>query len=146
MFQTLAANANDPEAWLEGNMLTIASLFTAIYMGYFLLGAAVFAFMEARVRTYVFAQSGFNQDTQFESSLKARTLLWLWVSNFLIIIHTLGLGIPWAKVRTMRTKLTNTWVETSADLDSYVTQQQAQQSSIAEQIGDVFDADLGLGI
>ena len=146
MLQNLQAHLNNPEQWIEQNIMLVASLFTTVYLTYFLIGAAVFAFIEARVRRYVFAETTFNGDTKFESALKARTLLWLWTTNFLIILHTFGLGIPWAKVRTLRTKLSNTSMETSSDLDSYVTQQQAEQSSLAEQIGDVFDADLGLGI
>ena len=80
------------------------------------------------------------------STLKARTLAWVMVSNVLLIIITLGFGIPWAKVRMARYIIGNTQVDTAVGIEGYVSQQQQYQSSLGDQIGDAFDVDLGLAI
>ncbi len=67
------------------------------------------------------------------------------ITNFLLVIVTLGLGVPWAKVRMARLFLENTHVDTSIGIDSYLTQRQEEQSSLGEQIGDAFDVDVGVG-
>ena len=64
----------------------------------------------------------------------------------MIIIFTLGFGTPWAKVRVAKMIVENTYVDAPHGFDRYVTQKQTQSSALGEQIGDVFDVDVGLGV
>ena len=81
----------------------------------------------------------------FESTLKASSLAWIFVSNFFIVILTLGLAMPWAKVRVARVMLENTLVNTSEGFDKFLSQQQAQTSALGDQVGEAFDVDVGVG-
>ena len=121
----------------------------AIALGYIAMIFAVFflmAYMQTRQRTYVLENTLLDNKVAFVSSLKARSLAWVMGSNFLLIILTLGLATPWAKVRVARLMLENTYVDAGDGFDQYVTQKQEQQSSLGEQIGDAFDVDIGVGI
>jgi len=117
-----------------------------VYIGFIVISILVFSYSYSRQRAYVFANSKLDDKIELASTLKARPLAWISISNFFVIIFTLGLAIPWAKVRLTRFVLENTQVDTSVGFDSYVTQQEAEQSSLGEQIGDAFDVDVGIGI
>ena len=67
-------------------------------------------------------------------------------SNLSATILSLGLAIPWAKVRVARLVLENTQIDAEGGFDNYMTQKQEQQSAIGEQIGDAFDVDFDVGI
>ena len=68
------------------------------------------------------------------------------MSNFLLVLVTLGLGTPWAKVRRAKLILKNTLVDVEHGIDGFITQQQDKKSALGEQIGDAFDVDIGIGV
>lgn len=68
----------------------------------------------------------------------------IWLTNTLAIILTLGLAIPWAMIRTAHYRAECTRVMVQGDLDQFMQQQQAQQSAMGEELGEVFDLELGV--
>lgn len=81
---------------------------------------------------------------RLESALGARELMWLYISNLLAIVLTLGFATPWAVVRAMRYRASKTTVVTSGPLDGFA-QAEAQQVSVAgEEVADFFDIDIAL--
>ncbi|MGI9289764.1 MAG: YjgN family protein [Gammaproteobacteria bacterium] len=71
-------------------------------------------------------------------------MLGILVTNMIAIIFSLGLLIPWAQMRVMRFQLDRTWVDVNGDLNGVMAGQQEEVSSLGEEIGDVFDVDIGL--
>jgi uncharacterized membrane protein YjgN (DUF898 family) len=71
-------------------------------------------------------------------------MLVILVTNMLAIVCSLGLLIPWAHMRVMRYQLDHTWVDVSGGLDAVMAGEEQKVSSIGEEIGDVFDLDIGL--
>ncbi|MEM6640007.1 MAG: YjgN family protein [Pseudomonadota bacterium] len=135
----VGANAQNPEVLenaLGGGI--IVAVFV-VYAGVFALGFAIWAYTTSRTRAYVYSNATLDSQITFASSLKARRLFWVMFTNGLLVLFTLGLGHPWAKVRMTRLFLNETHVDTSSGIDQYVTQKQEQQSSLGEQIGDAFD-------
>ena len=140
-------NVENPEEMMTnfivgGGAAAIALGYIAmIFVGFFLM-----AYMQTRQRTYILENTLLDNKIAFVSALKARSLTWVMGSNFLLIILTLGLATPWAKVRVARLMLENTYVDAGEGFDQYMTQKQEEQSSLGEQIGDAFDVDIGVGI
>jgi uncharacterized membrane protein YjgN (DUF898 family) len=140
-------NVENPEEILGkllmggGAVAIVIGYVAMIFAGFFLM-----AYMQTRQRTYILENTLLDSKVAFESSLKARSLTWVMLSNFLLIIFTFGLATPWAKVRVARLMMENTFVDTGENFDQYVTQKQEEQSSLGEQIGDAFDVDVGIGI
>ena len=124
---------------------TMIVLIGLVYFGFILMSMFVLAYFYTRQRTYVYENSNLDNKINFASSLKAWPFAWVVITNFLLVIVTLGFGMPWAKVRMAKLLLTNTHVDTSVGIDSYLTQRQEEQSSLGEQIGDAFDVDVGVG-
>ena len=123
-----------------------AILIGLVYFFIILVSLIVSAYSLTRQRTYSFANAKLDQNVSFVSTLKARSLAFVMVTNLFAIVLTLGLATPWATVRVLRLMLNNTLIDTDVDIDRYISQQQSEQSSLGEQIGDAFDVDIGIGL
>jgi len=78
-----------------------------------------------------------------KSELKTGYMMYLYFTNTLAMMLTLGLLMPWAKVRTARYKLSVTSVDVMGDLGQFTAAHSKQQSAIGEEMGEMFDMDLG---
>ena len=117
-------------------------------VGYFgtLLGMLVImAYVVSRERAYIYKNTLLDNKVAFKSTLGAREFAFVMFTNFLLVVFTIGLATPWAKVRVARLMLANTLVDTSVGFDEYITQQQSSVSAIGEQIGEAFDIDIDVG-
>ena len=81
---------------------------------------------------------------QFESQLKTGTLFTLYLTNALGVILSLGLLIPWARIRTVRYRVQQLAMITHESLNHFITKKQKDQSALGEQLGEIFDVDIGL--
>ncbi len=80
----------------------------------------------------------------FGSTLSAPRMIWIYLSNAVAIVLSLGLLVPWASVRTVRYRLSNLNVSISGGLDFFVAGEQEKVEALGEEITDFFDFDLGL--
>ena len=78
------------------------------------------------------------------SELKVAPLMWIYVTNLLGIVFTLGLYYPWAKVRQTRYQLENMQVDSDGQLGAFTAGAAGGASAVGEEAGDFFDVDFGL--
>jgi uncharacterized membrane protein YjgN (DUF898 family) len=136
---------SNPEAMKNGQIPEGFALIVGI--AYFVMIFAmmlIISYTISRQRAYIYENTLLDNNIAFASTLKARSLAWVMLSNFFLIILTLGLAFPWVKVRMARLMLENTLVDTEVGFDAYISQKQDEQSSLGEQIGDAFDVDVGV--
>lgn len=81
---------------------------------------------------------------QFESRLETAKICWLYFTNALAIIISLGLLIPWAKIRMARYRIACLSLNSTGDLDRFIAAEAEQAEAIGEEIGDFLDIDIGL--
>jgi uncharacterized membrane protein YjgN (DUF898 family) len=82
---------------------------------------------------------------RLHSDLRGGRLAWIYVSNVLAIVASLGLLVPWATVRVLRYRLSTLAVSTTGSLDDFVAAQgQANPDATGEEVADLFDVDFGL--
>ena len=143
---SLAEGLDDPEA-LESTLAGGATLalIALVYAGLLFAGMLLLAYAYTRQRAYILGHSALDGTVRFASTLGARRYAWVLTSNLVLIALTLGLAVPWARVRMARTVVERTEVDVGAGLDGYVDAKRAEQSSLGEQIGDAFDVDVGIG-
>lgn len=79
---------------------------------------------------------------RFFSQLSARRLLWISVSNFLGVVLTLGLYMPFATIRMLRFKLESMGVAVGGDLSDFVSDQQLQATAAGAETAEMFDVDI----
>lgn len=141
IFAALAATADSEGEPSLGALTTTGgiALFIAIVVLYMLLAAYY-------RKSYL--NASFNGlelgPHRVESSLQAGPLFVLYLANFLLIVLTLGLYSPWAKVRQMQYQLESLRVVARGDLDQFVAAAGEGVDAIGEEVGDFFDLDFGL--
>ena len=82
---------------------------------------------------------------RFQSALRFRSLFRVTLVNWLLIVCTLGLYWPFAKVRTARLKLEALTLNVDGPVDSWLAQaQQSQKGVLGDAAGDFFGIDMGL--
>lgn len=83
----------------------------------------------------------------FYVGVKAREVLWIYVTNSLAIMFSLGLAFPWAKVRAVRYQLERIALDIDeASIQQVVAQGSAQTSAIGEEVADAFDVEFDFGL
>jgi uncharacterized membrane protein YjgN (DUF898 family) len=79
----------------------------------------------------------------FKANYELASFGWIMLSNFFLTLITLGLYIPWAKVRLASYAAERTAVDVSGDLDQFAAVSQPDESAFGEEFGDVFDMEVG---
>lgn len=139
-----AQNQSDPEMIEQAVTGLGMTIIFVIYASLLFIGLAVLSYSISRQREYIYANTALDQQVIFYSSLRARDHFYVTVTNFILVILTLGFAIPWAKVRMAKLLLANTQVQAQSSLDQYLNQQQQQQSALGDQIGDAFGVNVDL--
>lgn len=115
-----------------------------MYISMIFVSMFIMAYSLTLQRSYVYANTTLDNKITFESTLRAMPLIWTMISNLFLVMLTLGLAFPWAKVRMINLMVENTLVDTDNGFNTYMTEKQAEESSLGDQIGDAFDIDVGI--
>ncbi len=78
------------------------------------------------------------------SRVRARGLAWIYVSNTLLVLLTLGFFAPWASVRLARYRVQSLSLQSFASLDGFLADQQADSGALGQETAEWFDIDIGL--
>lgn len=84
------------------------------------------------------------QDHQFEANWSVFSYFKLFVINTIGILLTLGLFVPFAKVRTAAYKAEHTALVVDGDLDGFIANKLEESNSLAEGVHDLFDIDISI--
>lgn len=84
-------------------------------------------------------------DHRFHSNMETGPLFWLYLSNTLLIVVTLGLFTPWAQVRMARYRYEHLALEVRGSLDEFVAAQApGTTGATGEEMSEMFDVELGV--
>jgi len=83
---------------------------------------------------------------RFECSLRARDMIWLYFSNVVAIIFTLGMAIPWAMVRLARYRAEKFTVVAADSLDNFVAESAQAEGAAGAEILGALDMDFDIGL
>lgn len=99
------------------------------------------AFINTRLTNYLFNNLEL-KGIRFSSHISFFKLLWIYTSNLILIICTLGFFIPWAKVRAISYKLSCMSIF-SDELDGFIADESAKANVLGEEFSDFLDIDIG---
>ena len=102
-----------------------------------------FAYVQTKKTNLIFNHTLIN-DMPLESNLTVTYMFFLYVTNTIAILLSLGLLIPWSMIRSARYRAKTLSLLTATNLDSFIANQQEQVSAMGEEFGDIFDIDVGL--
>jgi uncharacterized membrane protein YjgN (DUF898 family) len=83
-------------------------------------------------------------DHRFVSSLRTREMLSIYVVNIVAIIATIGLAIPWARIRLAKYCAEHLTLVPDGPLESFVAGEIDQAPAAASELADAFGFDLGI--
>jgi uncharacterized membrane protein YjgN (DUF898 family) len=128
-----------PAGWNRA-MVLIPVISYVVMMVYFTL---VQQYIFGRVTNYCWIRTRMGS-LQFQSRLEVRKLLWIRLTNILAIFCSVGLLIPWAKIRRTRYILKSLTVVSDRSLDEFSAAAEADESAIGEVATDFFDIAIGI--
>ena len=109
----------------------------------FVFYLGLIAYLQARIWNLVYNSTEL-AGNRFISSIRARDIAWLYASNLIVISISFGLMIPWAKIRLARYRASKLLLVPAGNLDSFMQMQRQKVSALGEEMGDVFDLDIGI--
>jgi uncharacterized membrane protein YjgN (DUF898 family) len=122
--------------------IAFALAFIAIVYGIIILfSLVVMTYINTRLTNYVFNNLKLNY-MRFSSQISYWKLMWIYLTNTIFIFLTLGIFIPWAKVRAVKYKLSCMSVY-ALNLDTHIAAQNEQVRAVGEEFSDFLDVDVG---
>jgi len=119
-------------------------MYTMVLMGFMsFFYIIVFAYMQTAITNLLWNNITIAEQ-RFRSTLKTSAMIWLYLSNAIAIILSFGLLIPWAKIRMTNYRLSHLVVLSETELGKVIAAEHEQASAMGEEIGDVFDMDIGI--
>lgn len=83
---------------------------------------------------------------RFESSLRVRDVTWLYASNIVAILCTLGLAVPWAMIRLARYRAEHFALIATGDLDEFAAASEMRTGATGAELVDALDAGFDFGL
>ena len=120
-----------------GRIVIAALIFGAAWMG-------GISYIRARVLNLAVSHTTLDDRHALISVLSAWRMIWIGISNFVLVLVTIGLFYPWARVRVARYMADHMSLLAASDLDEFTSETFATQGAIGEEIAGFFDYDIGL--
>ena len=83
---------------------------------------------------------------RFECTLRARDMIWIYLSNGVAIVLTIGLAVPWAMVRLARYRAQHFAFLASGSVDEFVAEAERKEGATGAELLDALDMDLDIGL
>ena len=110
---------------------------------FLVLGLLVSAYIRARLANYVYSRTAIGDNT-LSCTFRARDLTWIYISNVVAIVFSVGFLIPWATVRLTRYQIERIHLTIPESLDAFVGKSAHAESATGEELAEVFDIGFGL--
>lgn len=117
---------------------------------YYFVGAAIYlmmlipaVYLRANTANLFYSQTSLG-DHRFRSQQRTLALFWIYLSNIVAIFCSLGLLVPWAKVRLARYRARCLSLLPQGSLTFMVDREQQEQTALGEAAADFGDLDFGL--
>lgn len=101
------------------------------------------AFFQVSINNVQFNCTGLDTHS-FNGRWEMNSYAWLFFVNTTLTVLTLGIFIPWAKVRTAQYAASHTDFIAEGSTENFVATQLEKVSAVGEELAGVFDVDLGL--
>jgi uncharacterized membrane protein YjgN (DUF898 family) len=113
-------------------------------LGFYLVFFALAVFLRVRYTNLLWNNTSLGAH-RFESNLRARDMMWLYASNIVAIVCTIGLAVPWAMVRLARYRAEHFVAATSGSIEDFLADAQGAQDATGAELVDALDlgADFG---
>jgi uncharacterized membrane protein YjgN (DUF898 family) len=123
--------------------LVYGIIFIALLI-YAVLLFSMTAYVQSRISNLVWNNTTLDH-LSFRSNQRMRDLLWLYMSNMVVLILTLGLATPWAQIRMAKYRMEHLTILGENNWDKFVGEKKENAKAMGEEIAEMFDVDLSFG-
>jgi uncharacterized membrane protein YjgN (DUF898 family) len=127
----------------ESAGIVIALFVLCIYLFFIMSSVYVQQYLYAWTTNYCFGHCSVG-NVQLQSTLNGNRLFWIRFTNVLAILFSVGLLIPWAKVRRANYILNNMAVVTRHGLDDFAAASEVEESAYGDAATEFMDFEIGL--
>ncbi|MDH5710735.1 MAG: YjgN family protein [Gammaproteobacteria bacterium] len=132
----LQANTGNSDQELAG---AVAAMTFAITMAFYLL---IGIYIQTRTTNLVLNSTSLGEH-KLVSTLRVRNMFFIHLTNIIAMIISLGLLIPWCKIRITRYRLNNLSMIVVDDINRFIAAEQNNVKATAGEFADAFDIDMG---
>jgi uncharacterized membrane protein YjgN (DUF898 family) len=133
----IQANTSQTGAERYAEMAGIAT-FVITMIFYMLMGI----YIQTRTTNLVLSSTSLDEH-QLVSRLRVRNMFYIYLTNIIATIVSLGLLIPWCKIRLTRYRLKNLSLIVQDDINRFIANEQNNVKATAGEFADAFDLDMG---
>ncbi|TCO72912.1 YjgN family protein [Rhodovulum euryhalinum] len=101
---------------------------------------------QAFIRNAVFAATTLEGGHAFTSDIAPLRLVWIGVSNAVAVVFSLGLLLPWARIRMIAYQAAHTHVTVNGSLDTFTAAEAEKVGAIGQAYTDIEGFDVGLPV
>lgn len=112
-------------------------------IGFYLLFFLLFLYYQVRTTNYSINTTQWGRLGHLESKIRVRDLALLYITNGIAVLVSLGLLIPWVKVRMARYRAERTSLIATGSLDAVAQSLGSEVSAMGDAGADIFDFDIG---
>lgn len=112
------------------------SIFALIFLAFYVSIFAIAFIYSILCRNLMMKSLALDEVLTFDSQISPWKFVWIALSNLVVTILSLGLLLPWANVRMYRYLSNSTLVKAEGDIEKFVDEANAAQSTIGEAIAD----------
>jgi uncharacterized membrane protein YjgN (DUF898 family) len=125
----------------QGAMVAMFVPMAVVYLGFLALPV----YLRTRYTNLMWRFSSLGPH-RFESTLRARDVIWIYFSNGLAIVFSLGLAVPWAMVRLAKYRAAHFAVWVQGDLDGFTAEAERAEDATSAELIDALDLDVDISI
>lgn len=101
---------------------------------------------QAFIRNAVFAGASLEGGHSFASDIAPLRLVWIGVTNALAVVASLGLLLPWSRIRMIAYLAEHTHIAVNGSLDTFTADEARRVGAIGEAYADIEGIDVGLPV
>ena len=127
----------------KGHSLLFLAMLYALYLPMYL---AMYAYSRSRMLNLLYNGARLAGGHRLRSTLGFWGMLWIYLSNIVAIIGSIGLATAWAKVRMVRYRASNIVLQPAGNLDAFVAETNARThiGALGAEMDSFFNIDIGL--
>jgi uncharacterized membrane protein YjgN (DUF898 family) len=126
----------------EGEVAVAASLIGLAVLSLVLSLLVPAIYVDTRLANYAWSETRLGPH-RFGLDLAFGRVLWLWFSNLVAIVVSIGLLIPWARVRMARYRIERLRLAVAGSLDGLIAAEHQRLAATGDELGEALGLDLG---
>ncbi len=135
--------SSSPQGGAAKNMYLIGLAAMALPILLIVMQAVVVPYVTGRTLNAIWNSTSLDRH-HFSCHLPVGGFIWLTVTNWLLMLLTLGLFIPWARVRSARYRAEHMSFLVEGDLESFVAGERTAASARGDEAAEMMDLDIAL--